>query len=190
MTPYIIIGLGNPGAHYALTRHNIGMLLLEKIAGCYGIEITRKQEKSIKGYGKIGGSAVVLVKPLTFMNLSGEAIKEMKLHGEIEEGRIVVLHDDADLSFGRLKIKGWGGHAGHKGILSIMNALGTDKFIRIRMGIGRDKERKDITDFVLSPFTEDEMKLLDDFLSLGIKAVESVISYGISKSMSIFNRKS
>ncbi len=188
--PYVIIGLGNPGIPYALTRHNIGMLLLERISDFYGIKIVKEQKKSIKGYGKIGGSPIILVKPLTFMNVSGEVIEELKLNREIDNGRLIVLHDDADLEFGRIKIKGWGGHAGHKGLISIMNALGTDKFIRIRMGIGRSKEGRGITDYVLSPFSSEEMAAMGEFLSMGLKAVESIIMYGLSKSMSIFNRKS
>ena len=152
----VIVGLGNPGPRYQHTRHNIGFDMIDVLARHHGIPIQQRASQALYGQGQIGRCAVLLVKPQTYMNASGQAVASL-VHRYVQaEEQLVVIHDDIDLPLGRLKIKRQGGDAGHLGVRSIIAYLGHGAFVRLRMGIGRPSCKADIVDYVLSPFTAAE----------------------------------
>jgi PTH1 family peptidyl-tRNA hydrolase len=183
----LIAGLGNPGTKYQLSRHNIGFLVLEALAEKQNIEIRQKKFDAFLGKGTFSGKNVMMAKPQTFMNLSGEAIKKLLWYFKIDLGDLIVVHDDLDLPFGSIRIKGGGGHGGHKGLISIIDSLGSSDFIRIRLGIGKPERKEMVDRYVLEHFTNDEMKILPDILTRACGAVMEVISSGTQPAMNQFN---
>jgi PTH1 family peptidyl-tRNA hydrolase len=152
----VIVGLGNPGLRYQHTRHNIGFDVIDVLACHHGIPIQHHVPQALCGQGQMGRCAVLLVKPRTYMNASGKAVAPL-VHRYMQAGeQLVVIHDDIDLSLGRIKIKRQGGDAGHLGVRSIIAYLGHGTFVRVRMGIGRPPCKADVVDYVLSPFTAAE----------------------------------
>ena len=158
---HLVVGLGNPGAQYALTRHNAGFLTLDAIASRIGTSIDRTRFKALTGEGVIAGSRVLLLKPQTFMNLSGEAVREAAAFYHIAPANIIVIYDDICLDVGRLRVRGKGSDGGHNGIKSIISQLQSNEFPRIRVGVGeRPNPEYDLADWVLSAFTAEEKEKL------------------------------
>jgi PTH1 family peptidyl-tRNA hydrolase len=158
----LIVGLGNPGSRYADTRHNVGFRVIERLGASNCIVLRNHLPTAVYGEGTIAAHAVVLALPLTYMNVSGTAVADLCAHFAIPPGDLIVAHDDLDLHLGRVKLKTKGGDAGHHGVQSIIEHLGTGEFLRIRIGIGRPASRDEIVAYVLSPFMPDELPLLHD----------------------------
>lgn len=182
---WLIVGLGNPGAKYARSRHNIGFLVLEELARRRNARISRRRWESLYAGGSLGGEPITLVKPFSFMNQSGRPVKAWLEKTSIPK-KLVVIHDDLDLAFGRIKVLARGGPGGHQGVRSIQEEIETGAFPRVRVGIGRP-ERGDEVEFVLSPFDEAEAHLLADLLSRAADAVEEIVERGVGSAMNRFN---
>lgn len=186
MIKWLIVGLGNPGPQYLLTRHNIGFLIVDALAEAHGLKWTPWPLAEV-AEGEIGTQEVVLGKPLTFMNRSGEAVKGLINRYGISPERLLVVHDDIDLPFGRLRLKRRGGHGGHHGVESVMGAVGHGDFPRLKVGIGRPLHKEEVVDYVLSPFTEQERDLLPEIVERALSALETVLSEGLEEAMNRFN---
>jgi len=158
----LIVGLGNSDSQYTETRHNVGFQVINSLAASYCVILQHHLPTAVYGEGTIEAQAVVLALPLTYMNASGEAVADLCAHFSIPPTDLIVAHDDLDLHLGRVKLKIKGGNAGHHGVQSIIEHLGTGEFLRIRLGIGRPASRDEIVTYVLSPFTPDELPLLHD----------------------------
>jgi PTH1 family peptidyl-tRNA hydrolase len=185
----LILGLGNPGRGYHWTRHNVGFLLLDGLANKHRIEVTRRGMKSYYGRGRIGSEEVILAKPQTFMNLSGEAARRLLQFFKIPTENLVVLHDDLDLPWGRLRIRVRGSHGGHKGIESIIETLADDGFVRFKMGIGRPgRPGQDPADFVLEPLVGGEREEFKKMVEGHVEALEILILEGPQKAMNLFHK--
>lgn len=185
---FLIVGLGNPGVEYAATRHNVGVMVLEALAGQLGVGLTRHRFQALTGEGQLGGEKVLLAFPQTFMNLSGRTVQEAAKFYQIPPERVVVVHDELDLPFGQLKLKRGGGHAGHNGLRSICELLGTSDFLRVRVGIGRPPGKQPVVDYVLNPFSVTEKKVLEPLVSEAALAIEKILSDGISAAMNRYNQ--
>ena len=185
----LIVGLGNPGRDYRWTRHNVGFLLVERLAEKNGIDLAKRGLKSIYGRGKIGKKDVILAKPQTFMNLSGEAVQRLLRFFKIPPEDLIVLHDDLDLPFGKIRIRLQGGAGGHKGIKSIIESLGVDVFVRFKVGIGRPgKAGQDPADFVLEPLSGGEREELKEMVNRNAEAVEILLLEGPQEAMNRFHK--
>jgi PTH1 family peptidyl-tRNA hydrolase len=190
----LIIGLGNPGKEYARNRHNVGYHCLNLLARQYSIDLKQRQCQSQVGIGLVDGTKVLLAKPRTFVNLSGESVKQlMRKHG-IDRDDIMVIYDDLDLPLGKMRLRQNGSSGGHKGIKSIIAALGSQDFIRIKIGIGRPAqetktERNEgmVVNHVLSDFTSEEGLIIKSAISRAAEAVECIIAEGIETAMSKLN---
>lgn len=183
----LVVGLGNPGDKYSATRHNVGFMIIDTLAKRHGLGVDKVKNKSLTGKGVVSGEQVVLVKPQTFMNLSGEAVRPLFSYIDINTEDVIVVHDDLDLEFGRIKIKSGGGHGGHNGIKSIISHLGNKDFIRVRVGIGKPPPHWNVSNYVLSPFSADERENLHHILEESADAVEAIISDGALMAMNRFN---
>ena len=158
----LIVGLGNPGSRYADTRHNVGFQVIDSLGASHRIVLRNHLPTAVYGEGAIEAQTVALALPLTYMNASGKAVADLCAHFSILPNDLIVAHDDLDLRLGRVKLKMKGGDAGHHGVQSIIEHLGTGEFLRIRIGIGRPASRDEIVTYVLSPFTPDELPMLHD----------------------------
>ncbi|MCR4705944.1 MAG: aminoacyl-tRNA hydrolase [Lachnospiraceae bacterium] len=186
---FIIIGLGNPGREYQNTRHNVGYLTVDAIADAYGIDILEKKHKALIGKGVIDGRKVILVKPLTYMNLSGESVREMADYYKIDpQTKILVIYDDTSMPVGQLRIRKKGSAGGHNGIKSIISHVG-DVFPRIKIGIGEKPKGYDLADYVLGHFTDDEKKILNESAKKAAAAVRLILDGEIDEAMNEYNRK-
>jgi len=187
---WIIVGLGNPGEKYSATRHNVGFMVLERLSNAYRIPLTVRDAYCL-GKGIIEATPVVLIKPLTYMNLSGVAVRKVlrkfNLIREGEIGNLIVIHDDLDLEPGVVKIRQAGSSGGHKGIESIIRETGTKEFIRVKIGIGRNREIP-LEEYVLRRFRASERNFIEDGIMKAMNAVESIITGGVEKAMNICNR--
>ncbi len=183
---WLIVGLGNPGSEYAGSRHNVGFLVLDELARRRHRPLKRRRWESLYAEGSVGGEAITLVKPLCFMNQSGRSVKTWLEKRLVFPERLVVIHDDLDLALGRIKVLARGGHGGHQGVRSIQEGITSVAFPRVRVGIGRP-EKGDEVDFVLSPFAEDEARVLPDVLSRAADAVEEIVEKGVTSAMNRFN---
>ncbi|MBT3514037.1 MAG: aminoacyl-tRNA hydrolase [Nitrospina sp.] len=172
---YLIIGLGNPGPRYELTRHNVGFLVVNSLAEKQRIALSQSKHKALYGEGEIEGCRVMIAKPMTYMNNSGQAAKLILSALEISPNQVLVVHDDIDLPLGKIKIKKKGGDAGQLGVRSITEKFGTDQYYRIRVGVGRPDDVEDIVDYVLTPFTEAENKLLNEVVEEALLKVEETL---------------
>ena len=181
----LIYGLGNPGAKYQMTRHNIGFMVVDLLSREYGIEVKKKASNVLYGKGGIDGINIMLAKPQTFMNLSGLPLSSMI----IKPGDLIVVHDDMDIPFGQVRVKEQGGTGGHKGLESIRSVLHTGDFVRIRCGIDRPPEGMEGADYVLSRFSGDETKALSEEISKAAQAVIECIKSGVTTAMNLFNRR-
>jgi PTH1 family peptidyl-tRNA hydrolase len=185
---FLVAGLGNPGEEYALTPHNLGFLVVDRLAERHGIRVSRKDSKALVGVGEIDGHPVMLAKPQTFMNLSGASLSLMEKHS-IELDRLVVVYDELDLSWGAVRIKPKGSAAGHKGMQSVISALGTNEIVRVRLGIHPGHPIKDGAEFVLAPLRRQQLKELDELVGYAADAVRAIIAEGVEKAMTKYNRR-
>ncbi len=183
----IVFALGNPGERFVRTRHNVGYLVADALAKKYGREINTYECRSLTGKIKIGNEEVLLVKPLTFMNLSGMAVREIQDKFKLDPRNFLVINDDADLKLGRIKIVRSGGDAGHLGVRSVMEALKSDQFPRLRIGIDRPPPEIELREYVLQEFTQEEWEVIKSVILTATKAVEAIILQGIEKAMSQYN---
>jgi PTH1 family peptidyl-tRNA hydrolase len=186
MSRYLVVGLGNPGAEYAQTRHNVGFMAVERLASRHGVSVTTKKFKGLLGNGTISGQQVTLLMPQTFMNLSGESVQPAAAFYDVKADGVIVLHDELDLSFGVMRVKQAGGHAGHNGLRSIIAQLGAPDFARVRLGIGRPV-KGDVTGHVLGRFSKQEEAELDDLLELACDAVEVWMTEGVAAAQNKYN---
>ena len=181
---YLIVGLGNPEKDYAKTRHNMGFNVINRLSDKYEIDVNNKKFKALFGKGIIEGEKVILVKPQTYMNLSGESVLEFKNFFKIEENKLLVIYDDFDTEPGKIRIRKFGSAGTHNGMKSIVNILKTEKFPRIRIGIGRPKDEKlDIITYVIGYVSEEDMKILDEGVIKGAEAISDRIKNGIDAAM-------
>lgn len=185
---YLIVGLGNPGREYRFNRHNIGFMLIDRVAVRLTARLTRFQSKALIGTARYGDKKVILAKPQTYMNLSGQAIQGLSSFYKIPLENLLVAHDDLDLPFGTIRLRPGGGAGGQKGIKSTIQQLGTQEFPRLRMGIGRPPGRMDAAAYVLQDFAGAEEQLLSETLERAADAVEKWMDAGIEKAMTHFNQ--
>jgi len=186
----LIVGLGNPGIEYQFTPHNLGFLTIDRIANGLGIEIRNRQCRALTTRATIAGEPVVLAKPETYMNLSGLSVLELVEEHQVDVVRdLIVIYDELDLPLGTIRIRQRGSSAGHNGMESILNALGTDEFLRIRLGVGPDHKVTDGVQYLLSPFRKAREKAVDELIDLGAQAVEVILKEGAAAAMNRFNRK-
>ncbi len=181
----LIVGLGNPGSEYEETRHNAGFMLIDRICSAYSVKL-RKGGRGLSGQARIAGRDVVLLKPMTYMNLSGLAVAEVLDKHPLPPESIIAAFDDCDLPLGKVRIRKGGGSGGHRGLASLIERIGTREFPRIRLGVGRPVEG-DIVDYVLSPFAKDELPAIEEMLGRAQEALESIITCGIEQAMNRFN---
>ncbi|HHY81819.1 MAG TPA: aminoacyl-tRNA hydrolase [Clostridiales bacterium] len=184
---YIIAGLGNPGDRYHGTRHNIGFYVVDLLAQAHGIQMKQLRHKAIFGEGRIGDKKVILAKPQTYMNLSGESLLSMKQWYKLEPQQIIVVYDDIDLSPGTIRIRPSGSAGTHNGMKSIIYLLETQDFPRVRIGIGRPPEGWELADYVLSRFREEEIEIMKEACARAVKGIECILSLGVEQAMSRYN---
>lgn len=184
-----IVGLGNPGLRYRGTRHNMGFLVLDRLAKANHISVSAERFKSSYGAGRIDSRRVLLLKPMTFMNRSGEAVREAIDFFKIAAEDLIVIHDDLDLPLGRLRFKRRGGAGGHQGIRSIIEEVGKSTFVRLKVGIGRPPEGMDPADYVLSPFDEAEKELVERIVSRAAESIHVMLLEGIEAAMSRYQKR-
>ena len=188
MDRHLIVGLGNPGAQYAKNRHNVGFMAVDAIGDDARVAVNRSKFKGQYGSGTIAGSSAVLLKPETFMNRSGFSVSPARSFFNVEVGHIVVLHDELDLPFGTVRIKVGGGHAGHNGLRSIIDQLGSKDFVRVRIGIGRPVHGS-VSDFVLSDFAGEQQEWLGDLVERAADAAAAILKDGPRAAMNKINAK-
>lgn len=187
---YIIAGLGNPGRQYENTRHNVGFMAIDATAEKYHITVTEKKHKALIGKGIIGGEKVILVKPQTFMNLSGESIREVIDYYKIEEKtQLIIISDDISLDMGTLRIRKKGSAGGHNGLKNIILHLGHDEFQRIKIGVGEKPSGYDLVDYVLGHFGKEDSELIEESVKKAAEAIEIIITDGPDAAMNQFNKK-
>jgi PTH1 family peptidyl-tRNA hydrolase len=187
----LVVGLGNPGDKYGQTRHNAGFMVLDEVADFCSVALKKSRSfpNLFYGRGVIEGTNTILVKPLAFMNRSGPPVQKIVNYYKILCEDVLVIHDDIDLAFGRLKIKKKGGDGGHKGIRSLRQALGGDDFVRLRMGVGRAEDKISVTDHVLGRFDPQEKKVLEQVINKAREAVVTILCKGTKEGMNRFNDK-
>ena len=185
----LVVGLGNPGRRYARTRHNLGFLLLDRIAEVRGIRIGDDRCESLVGRGEWERESLVLAKPQTYMNNSGVAAAALLRRFRVRGADLVVTYDDLDLPFGRLRIRCGGSAGGHRGLASILQHVADRDFVRLRMGIGRPPAGVDPVEYVLSRFSAEEQRSLEDILSRAEEALEAIVLKGPVRAMEDFNRQ-
>jgi PTH1 family peptidyl-tRNA hydrolase len=186
---YIIIGLGNPTDQYQATRHNVGWDAITRLSDDFRIHLDSKKHKAICGKGYIEGEKVVLAQPVTYMNLSGESVRELVDFYKVTPEEIIVIYDDISLEVGQLRIRKKGSAGGHNGIKSIISHLGTDEFPRIKIGVGDKPKDWDLADYVLSRFKSEEQPAIREALKDSSDACKMIITTGIEAAMNSFNRK-
>ncbi len=184
------VGLGNPGIEYQFTPHNLGFLTIDRIANGLGIEVRNRQYRALTARATIAGEPVVLAKPETFMNLSGLSVRELVAEHQVDVQRdLIVIYDELDLPLGTIRIRQRGSSAGHNGMESILGALDTDEFLRIRLGVAPELKVVDGAKYLLSPIRRAQEKTIDELLDLGAQAVEMILKEGPAAAMNRFNRK-
>jgi PTH1 family peptidyl-tRNA hydrolase len=186
----LIVGLGNPGIEYQFTPHNLGFLTIDRIANGLGIEVRNRQCRALTARVTIAGEPVMLAKPETYMNLSGLSVVELVAEHQVDVSRdLIVIYDELDLPLGTIRIRQRGSSAGHNGMESILGALGTDEFLRIRLGIAPDHKITDGVKYVLTPFRKAQEKVADEVLDMAAQAVAVILKEGPAAAMNRFNRK-
>ena len=186
----LVVGLGNPGIEYQFTPHNLGFLTIDRVAERGNVDIASRRCQAATARTKVAGHEVMLAKPETFMNLSGFSVRKLVDEFEIEPANgLIVVYDELDLPFGTLRIKQRGGTAGHNGVESLVGSLGTDEFIRIRLGIQPDHPVRDGAKFVLGQFKKSQLDTVSDLIDRGADAVESILRDGVAAAMNRFNQR-
>lgn len=187
---YIIAGLGNPGKEYEKTRHNVGFDVIDAIADKYNISVLELKHKAMLGRGYVEGQKAVLVKPLTFMNLSGESIRPVVDYYKADaQTELIVISDDISLEPGQLRVRKKGSAGGHNGLKNIIRQLGHDNFQRVRIGVGEKPKNYDLADWVLGHFSKGEREAVDEAVLKAVRAVEMILADGADAAMNEFNRK-
>ncbi len=187
MDSYLVAGLGNPGSTYLKTRHNVGFMILEALANHHSIPLSKQKFDCLFGRGSLTGFKAVLAEPLAYMNRSGPPLQKLSQYFDVPFSNLLVIHDDIDLDFGRLKIKTGGGHGGHNGIRSIMGAFGGGDFTRIRVGVGRPDSAAAVTGHVLGKFSKAESRPLEELIERAVDAVETILVDGTAVAMNRFH---
>jgi PTH1 family peptidyl-tRNA hydrolase len=185
----VIVGLGNPGVHYERTRHNIGFQVVDRLAEINHILISTKRFKSLYGTGSIDSEKVILVKPVTFMNRSGEAVKKTINFFQVGIEDLIVIHDDLDLPFGRLRFKRRGSDGGHQGVRSIIESMGKNTFLRLKVGIGRSPQGMDPAEYVLASFDEIQESHLEGILSRAAESLKVMLLEGVETAMNRYQKR-
>ena len=186
----LIVGLGNPGIEYQFTPHNLGFLTIDRIAQACGVEVRNRNCRALTARTVIGSETVLLAKPETYMNLSGLSVRELVTEHQIRpEADLIVIYDELDLPLGTIRIRQRGSSAGHNGIESILGALDTQEFLRIRLGIAPDRKVTDGVQYVLTPFRKAQLKVVDEVLETAAEAVNAILKEGPAAAMNRFNRK-
>lgn len=185
----LIAGLGNPGEQYQSSRHNLGFLTLDYLAGRHDIPLKKQGFEALFGKGKIGNEAVLLAKPQTYMNLSGIALERLVSYFRVDIKDLIVVHDDLDLPFETIRLKKGGGEGGHKGLMSIIQNVGSADFIRVRIGIGKPIRKAMVEKYVLSPFAEEEQNAVPSILAVACDVIGEVILSGIEAAMQKYHGK-
>lgn len=186
----LIVGLGNPGIEYQFTPHNLGFLTIDRLADQCGVEVRNRRCRALTARAVIGSEPVVLAKPETFMNLSGMSVRELVAEHQIKpETDLIVIYDELDLPLGTIRIRQRGSSAGHNGMESVIGALGTQEFLRIRLGIAPERKIVDGVKYVLTPFRKGQLKTVDAVLEDASEAVNVIVKEGPAKAMNRFNRK-
>lgn len=184
---WMIAGLGNPDEHYRRSRHNLGFMVVDRLAQRYGAKLSERRFKAHLGRCLIEGQSIMLAQPQTYMNASGDALAPLLGYFKVEPARLIVIHDELDLAAGTLRIKRGGGHAGNNGVRSIIDTLGTGDFVRIRVGVGRPPGR-DAVGFVLEPLTREEMAVFEPLIERAADAAAAIVSVGAQRAMGTFNQ--
>lgn len=184
----IIAGLGNPGRKYETTKHNVGFMTLDVLADKLGIDVGREKFRALIGEGRIGSEKVILVKPQTYMNLSGESIREIMSYYKLPAEDLIVIYDDVDIPLGTLRIRSKGSAGTHNGMRSVVYQLQDDGFPRVRVGIGSDKEGN-LVNYVISGFSGDDREKMRDAITKAADATECIVTEGVSAAMNKFNTK-
>jgi PTH1 family peptidyl-tRNA hydrolase len=187
-SPFLVVGLGNPGREYRETRHNVGFMLADRLAARMGVTFGRLELKALIAKGELAGRKLILAKPQTYMNLSGQSVSSLVRFYKIPMENLLVAYDDVDLPFGVLRLRPGGGSAGQKGMASIIQSLGGQSFSRLRIGIGRPPGRMDAADYVLQKFSKSEQEQLDEILDRAADAVQSFVTQGLEMAMNQYNR--
>ncbi|MFI7522588.1 aminoacyl-tRNA hydrolase [Micromonospora globbae] len=188
--PWLVVGLGNPGREYAGNRHNVGFMVADLLARRVGAKFGRHRRavaEVAEGRLGLGGPRLVLVKPLTYMNLSGGPVAALGQFYKVPPGRVVAVHDELDIGYGQLRVKCGGGEGGHNGLRSMTKSLGTKEYVRVRFGIGRPPGRQDPADFVLSDFNAAERKELEFLVDRAADVVESVVLRGVEPTQNLYH---
>jgi peptidyl-tRNA hydrolase, PTH1 family len=185
----LVVGLGNPGEDYEETAHNLGFLVVDRLAVRNSIKIGRKDSRALVGQGIVAGKKVLLAKPQTFMNVSGESVNGLLVKHEIAPGDLILVYDELDLPWQSLRIRPHGSAAGHRGVDSVIRTVGTNQFPRVRLGIHGGRREKDGAQIVLGQLKRAQRQELDEILDHASQAVESIIAEGVEKSMAKFNRR-
>jgi len=188
---FLVAGLGNPGEQYAATPHNVGFLVVDVLAARHSIRMSRLECQAVIGQGTIKGKSVVLAKPQTFMNLSGVSVKPLALKNEVEPKDLILVYDELALPWGSLRVRPNGSAAGHNGVQSVIDVLGTQEFPRVRLGVhpGYQLTAGRGADYLLSRFSRQQNETLEELIGLAADAVESIIAEGVSLSMTRLNRR-
>lgn len=185
---YLVVGLGNPGKQYDMTRHNIGFHTIDYIADEYRVKVNKLKYKALYGECSIGGEKVLLIKPQTYMNLSGESLIDFVKFFKVPVENVLVINDDISLDTGKLRIRAKGSAGGHNGLKSIIYQLGSDEFVRLKIGVGAPEHKDyELADYVLGRFTKDEVPILEETIIKCKKAVEEIIKNGVESAMSRYN---
>ncbi len=185
---YIVAGLGNPGSGYDMTRHNIGFHTIDYIAGQKRVKVKKLKFRALFGECDISGHKVLLAKPQTYMNLSGESIRDMAAFYKVPVNNIIIINDDVSLEPGRVRIRAKGSAGGHNGLKSVIYQLNSDEFVRIRIGVGAPQnEEYDLADYVLGRFTKEEIPVLEEAIIRAAKAVDEIIQNGAESAMNKYN---
>lgn len=187
MERFLIVGLGNPGREYAGNRHNVGFRCVERFAAVHGLSFSKRQKKARVALGTVDDHPLVLARPRTFMNKSGQAIAPLVRFYKIPLERVLLIYDDLDLPLGTTRLRPSGGSGGHRGVRSVIQQLGSQAFARLRIGIGRPPGRMEPADYVLQDFSAEEEELLDEVLEQAVDAIEAWLDQGIEAAMSRYN---
>ncbi|MBQ9123935.1 MAG: aminoacyl-tRNA hydrolase [Lachnospiraceae bacterium] len=187
---FIIVGLGNPGRDYTGTRHNIGFEVIDALAEKAGISVLEKKHKAMIGKGVLEGQKVILAKPQTYMNLSGESVRELIDYYKVDETEeLILISDDISLDVGQLRVRGKGSAGGHNGLKNIIQHLGHDSFVRVKVGVGEKPKGYDLADYVLGHFTGDEKKVMETAAKDAAMAVCTIMTEGVESAMNKYNAK-
>lgn len=184
---YYIVGLGNPGLQYENTRHNVGFMTIDYLANKYDIDVRKSKFKSLYGQGEISGHKVMLIKPQTYMNNSGEAVREIRNFYKFDIDKLIVIYDDIDIDFGTIRIRKKGSAGSHNGMKSIIYQIQDDQFPRIKVSIGKKPEQWDLANFVLSGFSKEEAEILEDEIRIAAEAIEIILKDDVDKAMNKCN---